>query len=78
MTSFETACSLLFPGKFRDVSLHPMYEFITKFSFGKTPLAYPAAGEDVIKKDEDAAAATHNPMARRQLKLTFSDVSSEV
>lgn len=59
MTSFDTSVSLLFPGKFQSINLHPMHEYISKFSFGKTPLAYQPEDEKTKDEaDEDSAYKT--------------------
>ena len=40
MAGFEESINLLFPGRYRLFTEHPMHEFISKFSFGRTPLAF--------------------------------------
>lgn len=50
LVGFECSINLLFPGKFQDYTSHPMFEYISKFSFSKTPLAY---GPDSDKTKEE-------------------------
>lgn len=71
LTGFESSINLLFPGRYTDFTMHPMHEYISKFSFGKTPLEY------AQEKTEDDKTKTEEG-TRRLLKLTFSDVSSEI
>ena len=72
MTGFNESINLLFPGRYADVSHHPMFEFIDKFSFGRTPLEYPP--DDGKTKSETDMRQD----GRRLLRLTFADVSSEI
>lgn len=74
MHSFDSSLNLLFPERYRPDNPHPMQEYVEKFSFTRTPLAYPPEDEENKTKDENP----HSASGRRHLKLTFSDVSSEV
>ena len=73
ITGYQDSVNLLFPGKYSEYTQHPMYEYISLFCFGATPLEY--TKDDTTKQETDM----HHPMhGRRHLKLTFADVSSEI
>ena len=40
ITSFEAANQLLFPGRYKDYTNHPMHQYVMQFSFERTPLAF--------------------------------------
>ena len=72
MSNYDSNVKLLFPGRYRPDNPHPMHEFFTKFGFERTPVAHLPDIADSKKIKQEGAPV------RRQLKLTFSDVSSEV
>ena len=71
---FEESLNLLFPGAYKEPSLHPMHKYISTYSFGKTPKLHMTEEKEAEKKDGE----NPEPPKKVKYKVTFQDISSEV